>query len=509
QTLPDAPYMIGLHVTNSHWRSKKDEIVDFIIEGQQLADMLQRYENVVIPEAWQLENARLMEIRGKLMTSGGGIFRHLSRSYREAEREIAALCQSEPIRGKEDQLELVDSLLEFQRLEPLVKRGMRKFSKLIDDERMGDVHSTDWADLLTAAVWLINQHQTVENDQIPHEALRWIGKGITHNQRVSLQPLLQSAAGALAKLKQYEADADKKFRIPAERIVREQSRGIYANWLNMLAHQPEQLRIKSEYTDLVRALKKHGQVGLLPFLKSWEGAATHLVDLVDYAWLEHLVEGLRGDSAHLSKFDAETHDETVDHFRKFDKAWLTNNRYRLAHAHRESYKSVDAGGISEILVDESRKKSNNRPIRELMSLAGERIQQMWPLFMMSPLSIGTFLPPGDIEFDLVIFDEASQVRPVDALGAILRGKQTVVVGDNKQLPPTSFFDTSAGRGASLDGAPSEFVDDDDILAYWDDPTLWEDDGSDPEPEAAESILDLFLERGGSAADAPLALSQSA
>ena len=61
--------------------------------------------------------------------------------------------------------------------------------------------------------------------------------------------------------------------------------------------------------------------------------------------------------------------------------------------------------------------------------------------MMSPLSMANYLPPGGLTFELVIFDEASQVRPVDGLGAILRGRQVVVVGDSKQLPPTSFFDS--------------------------------------------------------------------
>ena len=63
---------------------------------------------------------------------------------------------------------------------------------------------------------------------------------------------------------------------------------------------------------------------------------------------------------------------------------------------------------------------------------------------MSPLSIANYLPPGALTFDLVIFDEASQVRPVDALGAIVRGQQVVVVGDSRQMPPTSFFDSLVG-----------------------------------------------------------------
>ena len=61
--------------------------------------------------------------------------------------------------------------------------------------------------------------------------------------------------------------------------------------------------------------------------------------------------------------------------------------------------------------------------------------------MMSPLSIAQFLEPANSpQFDVIVFDEASQVRPEDALGALLRGKQVCVMGDTKQLPPTSFFD---------------------------------------------------------------------
>jgi superfamily I DNA and/or RNA helicase len=59
---------------------------------------------------------------------------------------------------------------------------------------------------------------------------------------------------------------------------------------------------------------------------------------------------------------------------------------------------------------------------------------------MSPISVAQFLPPNSVEFDLLVIDEASQVRPEDALGLVVRAKLMVVVGDNKQLPPTSFFD---------------------------------------------------------------------
>ena len=74
-----------------------------------------------------------------------------------------------------------------------------------------------------------------------------------------------------------------------------------------------------------------------------------------------------------------------------------------------------------------------------MGQAGQAVQAIKPVFMMSSLSVAEFLPPGTVRFDLLLIDEASQVEPVDALGAIARAEQMVVVGDDRQLPPTRFF----------------------------------------------------------------------
>ena len=70
-----------------------------------------------------------------------------------------------------------------------------------------------------------------------------------------------------------------------------------------------------------------------------------------------------------------------------------------------------------------------------MTQAGDAIQAMKAVFMMSPMSVAIHLPIESVKFDLVVFDEASQVRPVDALGALLRADQAIVVGDSQQLPP--------------------------------------------------------------------------
>ena len=94
-----------------------------------------------------------------------------------------------------------------------------------------------------------------------------------------------------------------------------------------------------------------------------------------------------------------------------------------------------------ILMREFNKKARIKPLRKLFGEAPNAILALKPCLMMSPLSVSTFLPPDRFGFDLVIFDEASQVRVEDAVASIVRGKQLVVAGDRYQLPPTRFFDT--------------------------------------------------------------------
>ena len=93
-----------------------------------------------------------------------------------------------------------------------------------------------------------------------------------------------------------------------------------------------------------------------------------------------------------------------------------------------------------LLEHEIGKKTRHIPLRQLVRRSGLAISALKPCFMMGPMSVAQYLAPGQISFDLVVMDEASQVRPEDALGAVARGGQLVVVGDPKQLPPTSFFD---------------------------------------------------------------------
>lgn len=95
-----------------------------------------------------------------------------------------------------------------------------------------------------------------------------------------------------------------------------------------------------------------------------------------------------------------------------------------------------------ILKRELNKQRRIMPLRKLFMAIPNLLPTLRPCFMMSPLSVSVFLEAQSYTFDLVIFDEASQVHTEDAVGAIMRGKQVIIVGDTKQLPPTNFFAAS-------------------------------------------------------------------
>jgi len=168
------------------------------------------------------------------------------------------------------------------------------------------------------------------------------------------------------------------------------------------------------------------------------------------------------------------HGRLVDSFRKLDVERMRLAREQIAHEHA-AHLPRNAGGIGPlgVLNGEMAKKRNHLSIRQLLDRAGPVIQQIKPVFLMSPLSVAQFLKPGAMSFDLLVVDEASQIEPVDALGAVARCRQMVVVGDERQLPPTRFF-------AKLTGNDEERDEDDEVTFRAKD---------------AESILDLCLAKG--------------
>jgi very-short-patch-repair endonuclease len=185
-----------------------------------------------------------------------------------------------------------------------------------------------------------------------------------------------------------------------------------------------------------------------------------------------LADLIRLDPA-LGRFDGAVHQRKVAAFTDLDLQRIAGSRFDVVRKHYRSIPPNHGGAVGPlgILRGEMARRRGHMPIRQLMQKAAPAIQALKPVFMMSPLSVAQFLPPDAVKFDLLVMDEASQIQPVDALGAVARCGRVVVVGDPQQLPPTTFFSKVTGNS---DG-----------------------DGDDDTTKVAdiESILGLFSARG--------------
>ena len=175
-------------------------------------------------------------------------------------------------------------------------------------------------------------------------------------------------------------------------------------------------------------------------------------------WIDLLIR----QNSSLLQFSRLSQDRAVKEFAEKDIEQFKINqiklREKLSSACPES-NCASYGSPLSMLLRENQKSRSKKNIRELIKEAGELVQKVKPCFMMSPLSVSTYLDYDSMQFDIVIFDEASQMFPWDAICAISRAKQAIIVGDSKQMPPTNFFATVINNGEDDD------EDDDDVRSF--------------------------------------------
>ncbi len=167
-------------------------------------------------------------------------------------------------------------------------------------------------------------------------------------------------------------------------------------------------------------------------------------------------------------FIGSEHNDRVDRFKILDDQ-LSGLVRRYIQARLSAEIPRDQGLLDVpkaeigVLRKEITKKARHIPVRQLLSSIPTLLPRLKPCVLMSPLSVAQYLESSYNTFDVVIFDEASQIPVWDAVGAIARGKQLIVVGDPKQLPPSNFFNNSNIEGDDDDLTPEEFKDMESVL----------------------------------------------
>ena len=203
--------------------------------------------------------------------------------------------------------------------------------------------------------------------------------------------------------------------------------------------------------------------GLAPFAAHLEASGTPPADpaaLFDAAHAARMLDEILAAEPALARFNGLDHESRVRSFRELD-AQLGARAKEAAFAKISDKLPLDLDGRAPkkselgILRHECEKKTRQKPIRQLLAEIPNLASRLKPCFLMSPLSVAQYLPPDAEPFDLVVFDEASQIPVWDAIGAIARGRQLVVVGDPKQMPPTNFFQKGDDPDAETDADAQE------------------------------------------------------
>ena len=435
----DAPNLVGVSVQSTEWQTHHSDLEVGLSAGKQLSELHSEHDSILMPEAW---GQNVLEIRQMLAAHGGKWWSRLSGKYRRACRELTVLCTQPIPKTQEAQLRIVDAILEARRELPHLAGIQELGQRLFGAHWQGE--SSNWSQLQEIAGYLSALHESVANGELPEALVAYL----------AASPNLETLQTLVSTVEEHQTSHPHFLQVVTEKIQLDEKvrfggdDGLKACPLTQQAHilecwerEAEKLQDIVTYNHLVDALGNSGFAEIVKVANVWSEASQFLSDVLKRAWYNARVEAAMREHPILASFASDAHQHIVERFRELDCCSLEYNKAKVAYEHWNHLpKNGPAIGQLGVLKKEFAKKRRHLPIRQLITKAGNAIQAIKPIFMMSPLSVATFLPPNSVDFDWVVFDEASQVKPVDAFGAIIRGGQTVVVGDNRQLPPTRFFD---------------------------------------------------------------------
>ena len=191
--------------------------------------------------------------------------------------------------------------------------------------------------------------------------------------------------------------------------------------------------LEAELSPLVEAVE-HGQV-----------PPAEIEDTFEASYCAWWSRALFEEDDVLRTFSTPEHEDTINKFQNTDDSFQKLTAEYISATLAGSLPDQDSTNRNSkwgVLRRELQKQRRHKPVRKLLEEAPEVLRCLTPCFMMSPLSVAQYLPADHALFDVVIFDEASQITVWDAVGSIARGGQVIVAGDPKQMPPTNFFSRS-------------------------------------------------------------------
>ena len=445
-----APDIRRVDLGASEWRDRREQIELLRRSGVRWAHLRNEYRSVLIPDAW---DADVWDIQRALSTTRRTWLKHLSPKYRRAKKQLSKLCRSELPDDLDRQIVLVEAITEDRQLRDTFDRlsavGAAALGGLWNGEH------TVWNEVDAVITWTLSLFDEIDDGRVDPNIIPVLADGV---DVVEVPALVERARDALDSHRScseriqasLRLDVEKRFSHPdgLMRLPFEGQQQVLANW----ASSVDEVYDMALVNNALAAVETEGLHSMAELAEDWLVAPYLLTVAFEYARYSRILDRALAERPALVRFDGAIHESQIERFAEMDSLALDHNRHRVAHAHWRGLPSREGAGQLGTLRREMSKKRRHFPIRRLIKEAGNAIQAIKPVFMMSPMSVATYIEQGSVSFDLVVFDEASQVKPVDALGALMRAEQAVVVGDDRQLPPTSFFErvTHADDGDDSD-----------------------------------------------------------
>lgn len=378
--------------------------------------------------------APVAQLRAPLIQGTTSFFARWGAPYRRSSKELAGLLRDKLPNRADERVGLVDQLLDVSGKRREWDEDRDYLGKYLGDAWRGD--QTDFASALVVARWLkrlASAPLAIQPAPAIDLALDAVALGSLQQELATLSSEAGATIEAVIKALDYhpEEAGVRPIEWLALALLAERFAAMAAN----MASYVEWARLSALRTQIERA----GIGSIIARIDGRELDAASAAIEVEFARAEALWKTSLDQTSALRSLGTENRHELAERF-----AALERERFRdsVSAILAEHLAQLPQGAMGEMKVirGEIGKKRAHVALRRLFKSAGQAIQRIKPVLLMSPISVAQFLPPGTLEFDMLLIDEASQVRPEDALGAIARAKQIVVVGDKKQLPPSSFFD---------------------------------------------------------------------
>jgi very-short-patch-repair endonuclease/DNA polymerase III delta prime subunit len=434
ERVASAPDLDADALSSGCWSARAEGIADLVKSGELYGEARQELSPLLSEAAWDVD---VKLARQNIASYGASWLRWLKGDYRRADALFRSILAGKPPRTLEERLRLLDRLVAAQKAAADIARdddlGREAFGSRWRRDR------SDWTVLRRALDWVRGNGDGEMSAEIRRLAAATGNRsdlGALARRVGNARPEIQEALGRLfADLK-----LDVSVAFGAGELGDLDLRALSAR-LDTWIERFEDLTKWIAYSARAEQARAAGLGALVDRLADGSLDARSVVPEFEMAYYEALLSAMAGEDPEIARFDGDGHARLVQEFGRLDKERIRLARLEVASAHHARMPRQDGGaGPLGVLKGEIARKRGHMPIRQLMKRAGAAIQAIKPVFMMSPLSVAQFLEPGAVDFDLLVIDEASQIQPIDALGAIARCKQAVVVGDDRQLPPTRFFD---------------------------------------------------------------------